>query len=45
MNTDVLTIVNSWFSKLDDWQKDLFINLWKGKNVRQSGDGSLIDKI
>lgn len=33
MNSDVLTIVTSWFSKLDDWQKDLFINLWKGKNI------------
>ena len=35
MNTDVLTIVTSWFSKLDNWQKDLFINLWKGKNVEE----------
>lgn len=33
MNSDVLAIVTSWFSKLDDWQKDLFINLWKGKNI------------
>lgn len=33
MNDDVLKLVSSWFNKLDAWQKDLFINLWKGKNV------------
>ena len=33
MNAEVLKIVVSWFNKLDSWQKDLFINLWKGKNV------------
>lgn len=33
MNAEVLKIVVSWFNKLDAWQKDLFINLWKGKNV------------
>ena len=33
MNADVLTIVVSWFNKLDAWQKDLFVNLWKGKNI------------
>lgn len=35
MNTDVLTIVVSWFNKLDGWQKDLFVNLWKGKDVEE----------
>lgn len=35
MNTDVLTIVVSWFNKLDSWQKDLFVNLWKGKDVEE----------
>lgn len=35
MNSDVLAIVSSWFSKLDDWQKDLFVNLWKGKKPEE----------
>lgn len=33
MNKDVLDTVKSWFESADNWQKDLFNILWKGKDI------------
>lgn len=33
MDIKIVEIVKTWFNKADNWQKDLFINLWKGKDL------------
>lgn len=33
MDNKILDIVKTWFYKAEDWQKDTFINLWKGKSA------------
>lgn len=35
MNRKVADIVKVWFDKSEDWQKDIFINLWKGKDIEE----------
>lgn len=35
MDIKIVGIVRTWFDKASNWQKDLFINLWKGKNVEE----------
>lgn len=38
MNIETLNIVKTWFSKLENWQKDLFNNLWQGKDLQEAQD-------
>lgn len=33
MDYETISILKYWFDKVDNWQKDLFINLWKGKSA------------
>lgn len=32
MDNKIVEIVKTWFYKAEDWQKDTFINLWKGSD-------------
>ena len=36
MDKETLAIITDWFNKLEDWQKDLFNNLWKGNGLDES---------
>lgn len=41
MDEETLVIITDWFNKLDDWQKDLFNNLWKGNDIEESKNRAL----
>ena len=32
MDKRITDVVKNWFNKTEDWQKDVFVNLWKGSN-------------
>ncbi len=36
MDATTINIVKNWFDKSSDWQKDTFINLWKGKDLDET---------
>lgn len=36
MNSQAINIIKSWFDKVEDWQKDLFNNIWKGNSIEES---------
>ncbi len=36
MDATTIKIVKNWFDKSSDWQKDTFINLWKGKDLDET---------
>ena len=40
-NDNIKIVIQKWFNNSADWQKDLFVNLWKGKDYESSKNRAL----
>lgn len=36
MNEAAIDLIKKWFNKCNDWQKDLFVCIWKGKSLEEA---------